>query len=513
MGPRRGEASGTGRAAWLPAGVLLALALAAPARAQSPPEGPYVGSAAGLVGDPPLHTTLVDPPFAHTLGIHRARPSHLRLFLGDRTAFDDPQGLTAVKFAADDDPAKKGDDFQLTLFGVNSGRGEILYNSSMRTLALYGGEGSGAGRFRSPHGIAATVDGRVYVADTGNDRVARMRWDPIARALEWAGAWPAPAPFDVAVDARGQAWVSDREADAVLRFADSSAGAGRGLLPASPVSGDRWPLPVDVRAPLGLAVADSLDPWYRPDGYRLYLVDLDGARLRAYDARGTVLAEVAASDLPRPGGGPGRFFYVAIDYYGDVWVTDPVADVVYKLDPDLEPLAVFPGTGEPGSALEEPRGIALWPRFGQVFVAEREGARYYFVGTDFATGDPVDVRREQDGWAFDLALTEVSTVTVAFLDGAGDTLAVADAGTVGSGPRAVRWDEGGWTRPPGPGALDRAARIAIEARPTYSSRRRFSRVRVLPMAWSDPGEAGGGAVRAGARGPRPVPGTTPRGSP
>lgn len=482
MSRRRGSARGMALRGLVP--LVLALVAAAPARAQSPP-APYTGSDAGLAGDEPLHTTLVDPPFSHTLGIHRARPSHLKLFLGDRTTFDDPQGLAAVKFASDDDPERRGDDYQLTLFGVNSGRGEILYNSTMQTLAIFGGEGTGEGRFRAPHGIAATTDGRVYVADTGNERVARLRWDPVARGLEWAGAWAARAPFDVTTDARGQAWATDREAGAVLRFADSTAGAGTGLLAASPVDGDRWPLPDDVEAPLGLAVGDSLDPWYRPRAYRLYLVDRDGARLRGYDAEGRVLAEVAPSDFDRPGGGPGRFFYVALDYFGNVWASDPVARIVYKMDADLEPLAAFPGPGDADSALEEPRGVAIWRRFGQVFVAERSGARYFFVGTDFEADRPVEVRRTVDVWGVPLTTTEVSTVTVAFLDAAGDTLAAADAGTVGTGRVVALWDESGWSRPPAPGALDRADRIAIEARPTYSSRKRFGRVRVLPMVWAD----------------------------
>lgn len=432
------------------------------------------------------HTTLVYPPYAHTLGIHRARPLHLKLFLGDRTRFDDPQGVAAVKFASDDDPEARGDDYQLTLFGVNSGRGEILYNSSMQTLAIFGGEGEGGGRFRSPHGIAATTDGRIYVADTGNHRVARLRWDPVARALAWVGAWPAGEPYDVATDARGQVFASDRARNVVPIFADSTAGAGTDFLAPSPVSGGRWPLPDDVRAPLGLAVGDSLDPWYHPADYRLVLVDLDGARLRAYDASGAVLAEVTPDELPRPGGGAGAFDYVALDYYGNVYATDPGAGVVYKLDPDLDHLATFPGPGPDDAALEEPRGIAIWRRFGQVFVAEREGAQYFFLGTDYRIAEPVAVRRvaELPQWGFDLFLTEAAIVTASFLDASGDTLAVAETGIYGTGPQAVDWGPEAWAALPAPGWQERARELQIEARPTYSSRKRFSLVRTYPFAWA-----------------------------
>ena len=76
--------------------------------------GPLAAQPGGSAPEEIRYSTLVAPPFAHTLGIHRARSSHLRLFLGDRTRFDDPQGVAAVKFASDDDPDARTDDYKLT---------------------------------------------------------------------------------------------------------------------------------------------------------------------------------------------------------------------------------------------------------------------------------------------------------------------------------------------------------------------------------------------------------------
>ena len=259
-------------------------------------------------------------------------------------------------------------------------------------------------------------------------------------------------------------------------------------VPPSPIAGDRWPLPSDVDRPTALAVGDSLDPWFEPSAFVLYLVDGDGGRLRAYGAKGEVVAEVSPDALERPEGGPGRFGYVELDYYGNVYVSDPLASMVYKLDPGLRPLAVYPGPGPADEALDQPRGIAIWPRFGQVFVAEREGARYLFVGTDFEAADPLQVRASEDrsSFALDLFLTERSLIGVAFLDTAGDTLAAVDAGTFGPGAATVEWPASAWTAPPPDGLRRLASSVVIEARATYSSRKRFSRVHAFDVAWSDP---------------------------
>ncbi len=106
--------------------------------------------------------------------------------------------------------------------------------------------------------------------------------------------------------------------------------------------------------------------------------------------------------------------------------------------------------------------------------------------------EPLEVRRaprEKGGlvdWSMDLFLTEAATVTIAFLDATGDTLATADAGIQRAGPQTVAWDETEWTEPVARGWEGKARSVVVEARPTYSSRRRFARVQEFPIVWSRP---------------------------
>ena len=488
-----------GRTGALAAAVAAALLSAGPLPARA--QGNTVG------GEGP--STLVYPPYRHTYGIHKARTPHLRLFLGDRTVFADPQGLAAVKLAEHDDPDVRGDDFQLTLFGLNSGRGEIIYNSSMQTLAIYGTHGSGEGQFVLPRGIAADVHGRVYVADTGNRRVARLAWTN--RQLRWAGIVPGSfvEPWAVAVAPGGdEVFVSDRAAGQVYRWIPPpppregpKAGQEEGGGPA----GDPTPvLPRGIDRPTAITVLDRDDRWLQGREDALYVVHGDGTTLSKFDFEGRLLARTEAAERT-PLSDPPTFGWIAADYYGNVWATDPANGTIWKFDRDLRFLTRWGEQGNGEHQLDEPRGIAIWKRFGQVFVAEREGAQYFFVGTDVQLPDeqltvrvsgPADARR----YAFEAFFTDPTELTLRFLDERGalvDSLALPEP--VGSGPAEVTWAAA-------PGAPDLAAsavRIALEPRPTYSSRRRFFRSMEREIAWdaaggSDSGDAAGGSDSGGA---------------
>ncbi|HEY7530290.1 MAG TPA: NHL repeat-containing protein [Gemmatimonadota bacterium] len=494
--------------------VLAAAAAAGLLASTAPPAGAQ-GNTVG--GEGP--STLVYPPYRHTYGIHKARTPHLRLFLGDRTVFADPQGLAAVKLAEHDDPKIKGDDFQLTLFGLNAGRGEIIYNSSMQTLAIYGTHGSGEGQFDRPRGIAADVHGRVYVADTGNRRVARLTWKD--RQLRWSGTVPGTfvEPWGVAAAPEGaEVFVSDRAGGQVYRWTPPPARPGAageetpdGAAPAaegSPPGGD-VPTPVfsgGIDRPTAIAVLDRDERWLHGREDALFVVHGDGATLSKFDGEGRLLARVEAADLEPPRA-PAAFGWIAADYYGNVWVTDAANGTIWKFDRELRFLTRWGETGDGEYQLDEPRGIAIWKRFGQVFVAERQGAQYFFVGTDVRLPDdrvrvraagPPEARR----YAFDAFFTDPTELTLRFLDARGavvDSLTLEE--TLGGGAAEVAWE----ADPGAPDLASRAVRIAIEPRPTYSSRRRFFRRMEREIAWdaAPPAEAYGasppiGAVGAGA---------------
>jgi DNA-binding beta-propeller fold protein YncE len=63
-----------------------------------------------------------------------------------------------------------------TLYAIEYGAGRVTrFDLNGRLLGRYGTNGSGAGQFATPWGIAADAQKRIYVADTGNRRVVELQ--------------------------------------------------------------------------------------------------------------------------------------------------------------------------------------------------------------------------------------------------------------------------------------------------------------------------------------------------
>lgn len=403
---------------------------------------------ASFIVEPDHATTMVFPPYGHCMGIYRAGTEQLAMLLGGLVRFDNPQDLACVKLEAWDDPGRSDDD-ELAVYGVNCGSGHIIYNASMYTLSLYGGEGSEEDQLSSPHGIDAEPDGSVYVADTGNRRV--MILQRRGSRIRPAGRLPFEfeEPWAVSVNGDGSLCVTDRAGGALYVFesvddvSPDTIGLARPTGVAS-VSGDRW---------VHSSVEDPVQ----------YVVVEEGRRLvKLID--GEVAASVDASEF-----GGEVLCYPEVDYMGNVWVPDSVTCQVHKLDPDLLYLDSWgsPGTGD--RELDHPRGLALWRRFGQIFVSERAGARYYWVGSDLRD---LQLDMGPRGFTLSAVITETSSVDLEVLGPDGELASVVVDRRVRPPHLSVEWGGSGRSGRPLP-AGEYTMRLSIK--PTYSSRQYFDK--------------------------------------
>jgi DNA-binding beta-propeller fold protein YncE len=344
-------------------------------------------------------TTLITPPFSHDLGFHRASKFYLDMYLGRSFKFAEPEGLACVKLRIEDDTTTSMDDHVLTLFGVNSGTGQILYNLGMRKLSVFGKQGAGDGEFNHPHGVAAHRQGAVYVADTDNDRIVRLQYLP--SGLQFVKAIPSFShPYGVAIDSRGVVYVTDSDHDQVAVL--DTGGNVRA----------RWD---GLAHPTGIAVLDGEANYnFNRDDF-VAVIENRGQRLSKFSTQGERLASIDARDI---GLLSAEFAYCAIDLYGSIYVTDRLNDQVHKFDQDLNYLASFGRTGSSEGQFHAPRGIGIGRQFGQVFIAEEEGGQYYWIGLDaFFIGCYPDVMtKDQPGTTIALYVTEMSELTINIMD-------------------------------------------------------------------------------------------------
>jgi hypothetical protein len=405
-------------------------------------------------------TTLVYPPWSHCYGLHRVNQTHLTLRAGFRYKFDDPQGMAALKLACEDDPQSARDDDELTVFGVNSGQHMLIYNTSITSIAFYGRSGSGVGEFRRPHGIAADRAGHVVVADTGNDRLHVLQYagDRLQHVRFISGTFngrPLRGPLGVALE-DGEIYVCDPRSHRVLVLG-LEGDFRRELRPER----DGRPL---LDEPYAVAAVRSTQEnnFFGEDF--VAVTDSNLSRLWKLDARGQPLAVRRVRDVAHGGG---EFYYVAIDLYANVYCSDR-SGRLHKFDRSLRYLLAIGRPGREDYEFDEPRGIGLYRRFGQIFLAERQGAQYLWVGTDVFTPSVADLRPEADGsWSgiVRFFLTEYAVVDLDLVDATGRSrVPLAAASWTLPGPverRAV------FQVPPEAGAL----RLRVRAVPTYSSRK------------------------------------------
>ena len=419
------------------------------------------------------HTTWVYPPWKHTWGVVRATQTHLTFYSLGTSKFINPQGLATVRLEATNDPEKKGDDDEVTVYGVNSGENIIIYNKSMTSLGFYAGENIPDKPLNQPWDIAALPNGLVFLTDAGNHRVVKLRNLDGELHFETtfgdSDSLQIITPRGIAATDGGRVVVADAGANRILLY--DTLGVRTGVLEG-------------FDCPVGLAAVDSHSVFTRPPRNYIVVSDSGGGRIRKLDYHGHILHEVdvaEVSGLKHPYVG-----HLETDIFHNVIATDSVNCCILKFDNDLTFLSAWGQKGKGRSRFKGPTGITIWRRFGQTFVAEQGGAHYLWVGTDLTHSPSLTVEKGPV-IRLRLGLTEKSQITLELVDKKGNV--VRDLSVIRhSGEQTINWllnrtrmpldfdsDEAAHPRklrPPEAG--DYSLRIRLRA--SYSSRKAFEKV-------------------------------------
>lgn len=319
-------------------------------------------------------TTLVHPPFKHNMGFNRANSTIARMILGRDVRFHRTGGLFAIKLKSEDDPTTRKDNAILTLFGINNHK--IVYNvntNQLRTFGEKGREDSTAALYY-PTDIAATESGIVYLTDTYNYRIVKLRYDSAVDTLAYVGSaggfgidsssFDLPAMLDL--DSDENVYITDRGNDRIVVM-DSL------LRPVKILK--------NISRPGGIAVIDKEKGYCRVKDEKPFIIAIsNGVYILKLSMKGREIARQNASNLP--GYSNAGFVHADYDYHGNIWVTDSVNSVVHKFDSDLNYIVTFGSKGYGDKQFYKPLGITIYRKYGQVFIGEKSGFQYYWVGVD-----------------------------------------------------------------------------------------------------------------------------------
>ena len=350
--------------------------------------------------------TLTVPPFKHTLGFYRASKYYLQLFLGPDYDYNDPQGIAAVKLRELDDPKTRKDDDELAVFAVNSGVGQIVYNIGFTSVRVYGD----TNMFSDPKGITADVDGLVALADFGNRRIVKLQYRD--GSLDEVGEIPIPGrPFDVCFDSEGNLYVTDFDNSRVYVFSPSDS-----LVLAFGIEGRAYG---EIYQPMGIEVIDQAAPHnFHKDDY-IIITDNYGMRISKFSRHGRFIGSVQNYEL---GLVNAHFLYVAIDYYGSIYITDEVNNQIHKFDHNLNYIISVGRTGTGQGEFLSPRGITIWRRYGQVFISEQRGGQYLWLAVDGVVVGcfPQQFTIDRPGTTLAIYLTDEARVYITITDQKGE---------------------------------------------------------------------------------------------
>lgn len=350
-------------------------------------------------------TTLVYPPWHHCFGLHKVTQTHLNIFSAFKEEFENPQGLFCTKLISKDDSTADYDDDELTVFGLNAGTGHILYNSGLLSLKISDGSGKEVAGLRNPIDLTGNKYGKLFVADSGNNRIVCYklvddRLKPINIIFEYKNI-PFDTPSGVSLDG-DCLYVTDSGNDriAVFKVNDGVKEAQSNFSPEP-----------ELVNPTAISIASETDEWLYYKDYFMAVVDSFGQRLWKIPAEGEPKIFRYESEE-----GAGGFSHLDIDYYGNIYVTDTQQNKIHKFDRNLRYIVAIGGKSKEDISFDQPRGIAIYKRFGQIFVSERSGCQYFWVGTDLMRLKARKMTFDKGSGKFSLSLffllTEYSMISI-----------------------------------------------------------------------------------------------------
>jgi DNA-binding beta-propeller fold protein YncE len=240
------------------------------------------------------------------------------------------------------------------LFSVSDKKGSV--NVWDHPELVIGGDGSGAGQLLKPAALFVTLDGKIYVADSGNNRVSIFNSDGTF-LYEFGKNGNKPGQFNspqgIAVNGKGIIYVADTLNNRIQVFNHD----GIYLSEFGDLVNDAADQCQKVKLPKAIAV-DSKD--------NIYVLDAENYQVKVFDDKGECLEPIGAK-----GTGFGQFtkpIDIAIDQNDNLYVADAADARVQIFDMTGRFLLSFGSPGTGGGYFRQLSSIAASE--GNIYVAD-----------------------------------------------------------------------------------------------------------------------------------------------
>ena len=214
-----------------------------------------------------------------------------------------------------------------------------------------GWEGVGNGQFNTPAGVAVDAKGDVWVTDVKNNRVEEFNpQGEYVRQFGWEGtvAGDLKEPYGIAVDAKGDVWVADTGNNRIEEFSETGEYERQASVGSSGIA---------LKAPHGIAVDGKGNIW---------VADTGNNRVQEFNEKAEPVRQAGpgagSKELSEPLG-------VATNANNDVWVTDAKNHRFVEFSETGGYLNAFGSQGTGNGQFETPVGVGV-DTAGDVWVGD-----------------------------------------------------------------------------------------------------------------------------------------------
>src|SRR3954451_23500671 len=205
--------------------------------------------------------------------------------------------------------------------------------------------GSDATHLRYPEGVAVDWDGNLYIADDRNNRI--QKFSATGALLASVGApGDLDNPYDVGVDRDENIYVADNMHHRVVKYAAQADGVQYTL---AGTWGGRGEAPGQMLTPRSIVV--------QPDGTNI-VTDTGNGRIETFDANGNLAADGTFGLNGRDGGRLTGPMGLAFDAGGSLLVADALQYRVQRLGADMSGVGFFGSHGDGAEQLWLAEGAA-----------------------------------------------------------------------------------------------------------------------------------------------------------